>query len=61
MLQGMTEEDDLKAYREILDTDLDKLKEKYVDKLKRLEDAPVAVIGSESDDNIEYDEVIDIR
>lgn len=61
MLQGMTEEDDLKAYREILDTDLDILKEKYLDKLKRFENAPVAVIGPESDDGIEYDEVIDIR
>ena len=61
MLQGMTEEDDLKAYREILDTDLDVLKEKYLDKLKRLEEAPVAVIGPESEDNINYDNIIDIR
>ena len=61
MLQGMTEEDDLKAYREILDTDLEKLKKKYVDKLKRLEDAPIAVIGPDGDDGIRYDEVIDIR
>ena len=57
----MTEEDDLKAYREILDTDLDILKKKYVEKLKRLEDAPIAVIGPESSDEIDYDNIIDIR
>ena len=61
MLQGLTEEDDLKTYREILDTDLDLLKKKYVEKLKKLKDASYAVIGPESDDNIEYDEIIDIR
>ena len=61
MLQGMSEEDDLKAYREILDTDLNVLKEKYVDKLKRLEDASFAVIGPDGDDGVEYDEIIDIR
>lgn len=61
MLQGMSEEDDLKAYREILDTDLNVLKEKYVDKLKRLEDASFAVIGPDGDDGVSYDEIIDIR
>ena len=61
MLQGLTEEDDLKTYIEILDTDLDLLKKKYVEKLKRLKDAPVAVIGPDGDDGIVYDEIIDIR
>ena len=61
MLQGLTEEDDLKTYREILDTDLDLLKKKYVEKLKKLKGAPLAVIGPDGDDGIEYDEIIDIR
>ena len=61
LLQGFTEEDDVKAYREILDTDLKMLKKKYVDKLQGLEGGAIAVVGPESDDKIGYDEIIDIR
>lgn len=61
MLQGLTEDDDLKAYREILDTDMTKLKEKYIDKLKRFENASITVVGPDSDDGLDYDEIIDIR
>lgn len=61
MLQGYTEEDDLKTYREILDTDLDMIKKKYVEKLRRLKDGAVAVVGPESDDSVCYDQIIDIR